>query len=318
MINTYRYNDSMNNYGGTQMKKYIKIISVIVLLLILVSTCIETFALEVQVSNSSNQVVTKEKLEESLKGYADGSKSANAKVGSSSYSIGTDGSEQTEIVVTDTTVEFAGYVYNYTISNSKVHFTYDVEVKDGDTDYVSKMLQTMLFPTLFVAVTDLYGIDSNKSLYYYESVYNANRAIMESVPSDVDVNDAISYMKYLSTTSQFKEINNPVFTVNYNITENSDTVFKCTDNLVINLDKVNSIVDFNATAYEMSNTNTEEPVVTGVENKVNNVSKNTNTNTALPYSGLEDDNTFISVSLILIGIALIFYVKYITLKIKEN
>ena len=302
------------------MKKYIKIISVMVLLLILISTCLETFALEIQVSNSSNQVVTKEKLEESLKGYADGSKSASAKVGGSSYSIGATGNEQMEIVVTDTTVEVAGYVYNYTISNSKVHFTYDVEVKDGDTDYVSKMLQTMLFPTLFVAVTDLYGIDSNKSLYYYESVYNANREVMESIPSDVDVNNAISYMKYLSTTTQFKEINNPVFTVNYNITESSDTVFKCTDNLVINLDKVNSIVDFNATAYEMSNTNTEEPVVTGVENKVNNVSKNTNTNTntALPYSGLEDDNTFISVSLILIGIALIFYVKYITLIIKEN
>lgn len=299
------------------MKKYIKIISVMVLLLILISTCLETFALEIQVSNSSNQVVTKEKLEESLKGYADGSKSASAKVGGSSYSIGSDGSEQVEIVVTDTTIEFAGYVYNYTISNSKVHFTYDVEVKDGDTDYVSKMLQTMLFPTLFVAVTDLYGIDSNKSLYYYESIYNANRELVESIPSDVDVNDAINYMQYLSTTSQFKEINNTVFTLNYDITENSDTVFKCTDNLIINLDKVSSITDFNATSYEMSNTNTEAPVVTGVENKVEN-STNTSTNNDLPYSGLEDDNTFISVSLILIGIALIFYVKYITLKIKEN
>lgn len=299
------------------MKKYIKIISVMVLLLILISTCLETFALEIQVSNSSNQVVTKEKLEESLKGYADGSKSASAKVGGSSYSIGSDGSEQVEIVVTDTTIEFAGYVYNYTISNSKVHFTYDVEVKDGDTDYVSKMLQTMLFPTLFVAVTDLYGIDSNKSLYYYESIYNANRELVESIPSDVDVNDAINYMQYLSTTSQFKEINNTVFTLNYDITENSDTVFKCTDNLIINLDKVSSITDFNATSYEMSNTNTEAPVVTGVENKVENPT-NTSTNNDLPYSGLEDDNTFISVSLILIGIALIFYVKYITLKIKEN
>lgn len=299
------------------MKKYIKIISVMVLLLILISTCLETFALEIQVSNSSNQVVTKEKLEESLKGYADGSKSASAKVGGSSYSIGSDGSEQVEIVVTDTTIEFAGYVYNYTISNSKVHFTYDVEVKDGDTDYVSKMLQTMLFPTLFVAVTDLYGIDSNKALYYYESIYNANRELVESIPSDVDVNDAINYMQYLSTTSQFKEINNTVFTLNYDITENSDTVFKCTDNLIINLDKVSSITDFNATSYEMSNTNTEAPVVTGVENKVENPT-NTSTNNDLPYSGLEDDNTFISVSLILIGIALIFYVKYITLKIKEN
>ena len=299
------------------MKKYIKIISVMVLLLILISTCLETFALEIQVSNSSNQVVTKEKLEESLKGYADGSKSANAKVGGSSYSIGSDGSEQLEIVVTDTTIEFAGYVYNYTISNSKVHFTYDVEVKDGDTDYVSKMLQTMLFPTLFVAVTDLYGIDSNKSLYYYESIYNVNRELVESIPSDVDVNDAINYMQYLSTTSQFKEINNTVFTLNYDITENSDTVFKCTDNLIINLDKVSSITDFNATSYEMSNTNTEAPVVTGIENKVENPT-NTSTHNDLPYSGLEDDNTFISVSLILIGIALIFYVKYITLKIKEN
>ena len=298
------------------MKKYIKIISVMVLLLILISTCIETFALEIQVSNSSNQVVTKEKLEESLKGYADGSKTASAKVGTSSYSIGADGSEQVEIVVTDSTVELSGYVYNYTISNSKVQFTYDIEVKDGDTDYVSKMLQSMLFPTLFVAVTDLYGIDSNKSLYYYESIYNANREMLEAIPSDVDVNDAISYMKYLSTTSQFKEINNTVFTLNYDIAENSDTVFKCTDNLIINLDKVNSITDFNATSYEMSNTNTEAPVVNEVENKVNNIS--TNTNSALPYSGLEDDNTFISVSLILIGIALIFYVKYITLKIKEN
>ena len=287
-----------------------------VLLLILISTCIETFALEIQVSNSSNQVVTKEKLEESLKGYADGSKTASAKVGTSSYSIGADGSEQVEIVVTDSTVELSGYVYNYTISNSKVQFTYDIEVKDGDTDYVSKMLQSMLFPTLFVAVTDLYGIDSNKSLYYYESIYNANREMLEAIPSDVDVNDAISYMKYLSTTSQFKEINNTVFTLNYDIAENSDTVFKCTDNLIINLDKVNSITDFNATSYEMSNTNTEAPVVNEVENKVNNIS--TNTNSALPYSGLEDDNTFISVSLILIGIALIFYVKYITLKIKEN
>lgn len=299
------------------MKKYIKIISVMVLLLILISTCLETFALEIQVSNSSNQVVTKEKLEESLKGYTDGSKSASAKVGGASYSIGSDGSEGIEIVVTDTTVEFAGYVYNYTISNSKVHFTYDIEVKDGDTNYVSKIMQSMLFPTLFVAVTDLYGIDSNKSLYYYESVYNANRELVESIPSDVDINNAISYMQYLSTTTQFKEINNTVFTANYDITENSDTVFKCTDNLIINLDKVNSITDFNATSYEMSNTNTEEPVVTGVENKIENPT-NTSTNNDLPYSGLEDDNTFISVSLIIIGIALIFYVKYITLKIKEN
>ena len=299
------------------MKKYIKIISVMVLLLILISTCIETFALEIQVSNSSNQVVTKEKLEESLKGYTDGSKSASAKVSGVSYSIGSDGSEQMEIVVTDTTIELLGYVYNYTISNSKVHFSYDIEVKDGDTDYVSKIMQSMLFPTLFVAVTDLYGIDSNKSLYYYESIYYANRELVESIPSDVDINDAINYMQYLSTTTQFKEINNTVFTANYDITENSDTVFKCTDNLVINLDKVNSITDFNATSYEMANTNTEEPVVTGIENKTEN-STNTSTNNDLPYSGLEDDNTFISVSLILIGIALIFYVKYVTLKIKEN
>lgn len=303
------------------MKKNIKIISVMLLLLILINTCIETFALEIQVSNSNNQVVTKEKLEESLKGYADGSKTAAAKVGSSSYSVGLSVDEPMEITVTDTTIEFEGYVYNYTISDSKVHFNYDVEVKDGEENYSSKLLQSWLFPTLFLAVTDLYEIDSNKALYYYESVYNANRKTIGTIPSDIDINDGVSYLQYLSTTDQFKEVNNAVFTVNYDVLENSDTAFKYTDNLTINLNNVNSITDFDATSYEMSNTNTEEPVVTGVENVANTTNKintNTSTNNDLPYSGLEDDNTFISVALILIGIALIFYVKYITLKIKEN
>ncbi len=299
------------------MKKHIKIISIVVLLLILVSTCIETFALEIQVSNSNNQVVTKEKLEESLKGYADGSKTATAKVAGSSYSVGLTAEEPMEIIVTDTTIEFEGFVYNYTISNSKVHFSYEVEVKEDDSNYANKLLQSWLFPTLFLSVTDLYGIDSNKALYYYESIYNANRSAIGSVPSDIDVKNGVSYLKYLSTTDQFKEVNNPVFTVNYEILENSDTAFKYIDNLAINLGQVNSIVDFNATAYELANTNTEESIVTGVENKTNTTNI-INTNNDLPYSGLEDDNTFISVSLILIGIALIFYVKYITLKIKEN
>lgn len=305
------------------MKKYIKIISIMVLLLILVSTCIETFALEIQVSNISNQTVTREKLEESLNGYATGAKSATAKVGSSTFSIGLNADEPMNIAVTDKTIELEGYVYNYTITNSKVQFSYDIEIKEGDKDYVGKMLQAYLFPMLFVSVTDIYGIDSNKALYYYESIYTANRETMEAVPSDVNTNDAMSYINYLTTTSQFREINNTVFTVNYDITENSDKIFKCTDNLMINLDKVNSITDFNATSYEMSNTSVnnvveEPPVVTGVENKVNNITTNTSTTNDLPYSGLEDDNTFIAVSLIMIGIALIFYAKYVTLKIKEN
>lgn len=303
------------------MKKYAKIISVIVLLLIVINTCIETLAVEIQVSNSKKQVVTKEKLEESLKGYANGTKKATAKVGSQSYSVGLTDEEPMEIIVTDNTIEIEGFVYNYTIADSKVNFDYNIEVQKGESDYANKLLQSMLFPTLFISVTDLYEIDSNKALYYYESVYNANRELVGSIPSDVDTNDGLSYMKFLSTSSQFEEVNNTVFKVNYEILENSDTKFKCIDNLTINLDKVDSIIDFGATSYEMSNkvNNTNTESVAGIENKtVNKVNTNTNTNTSLPYSGLEDNNTFISVSLIMIGIALIFYAKYATLKIKEN
>lgn len=304
------------------MKKYIKIISVMLLLLILINTCIETFALEIQVSNSSNQVVTKEKLEESVRGYFTGAKKASTEVDNTEFSIGiisenepwTVEFNENEIIVNDS-------VYSYKIENNKVKLSHEINAKDGDPTNIDKLYHYLVFPTVFVAVTDLYGIDSNKSLYYYESIYLANRKTNTEIPSDLEVGNAMKYHQFLSTTDNFKNINNTVFTLQNEILEETDTNFKYSENLVINLDKVNSVTDFNATAYEMSNTNTEEPVVTGVENVANTSNKintNTSTNNDLPYSGLEDDNTFISVSLILIGIALIFYVKYITLKIKEN
>lgn len=306
------------------MKKYIKIISVMVLMVILVATCIETFALEIQVSNSSNQAITKEKLEKSIRGYFTGEKSASTDVEGMEFSIGiisedepwTIEFKENEFIVNDS-------IYSYKIENNKVKLSHEINAKDGEPTYIDKLYHYIVFPTVFVAVTDLYGIDSNKSLYYYESIYLANRKTNQEIPSDLKLGNAIEYHKYLSTTDNFKNINNTVFTMQNEILEETNINFRYSENLVINLDKVNSITDFNATAYEMSNTNSGNSITAVTENTTNTANKvntntNTNTNTALPYSGLEDDNTFISVSLILIGIALVFYAKYVTLKIKEN
>lgn len=288
------------------MKKYMKIVTVALLMLILISTCVRSFA----------ATVTKESLEESIRGYFTGEKKASTEVDGTEFSINMySESEPMTLEVTDTTITVNDSVYNYTIEENKVKFSHEINAKDGDPTEIDKLYNYIVFPLLFVSVTDLYGIDSNKSLYYYESVYLANRTVKEEIPEDLKTGNAMSYHKFLSGTDNFKTINNSVFTMHNEILEETDTNIRYTENIEISLNNVEKILTFDETSYQMANTNTETPSISAVSNTTNS---NVSSNNDLPYSGLEDENTFIGVALVLIGIALVFYAKYITLKIKEN
>ena len=287
------------------MKKNKKIIAVILIVFMALCTCVDTFAAS---------SLTTQSLKKSLEGYAKGEKKAVAEFGNSKLTIGGN-SENLELQVTDTTITMNGMTYNYVIESNKIRLSYDVEVVAGETDYIAKTMYPMGYPTLFVAITDVFGIDSNKSLYYYGKINNSiSDATLETVPDSVDTNDGLSWFKYLETKGQFKDLSNNVFSITNKIEENSEERFKYIGILEINLDKLNIITDFEATSYIKTNTVENEVVL-----KVTNTAKaNTSTQSDLPYSGLEDDNTFIGVALVFIGISLILYVRYASLKLKEN
>ena len=287
------------------MKKNKKIVALILIIFITICMCIEAFAAT---------LLTTDSLRESLEGYAKGEKKAETEILGAKLTVDNE-TKNKEIEVTDTTVSIDGITYNYKIENNKVIFSYDVEVVAGETDYTDKTLYQEKYPTLFVATTDVFGIDSNKSLYYYGSITNyTSETTLELVPENVDQNDALSYFKYLESKGKFKEISNNVFSIRNDIIENSDEIFKYTGTLEINLNKLDIITDFEATSYDKTNTS-QNTAVLGVSNTAKT---NTSTQSDLPYSGLEDDNTFIGIALIFIGVSLILYARYASLKLKEN
>ena len=284
------------------MKKNKKIVILMLMFVLLIGTFMETFA----------ATLTTQELKKSLEGYAKGEKKAETEILGSKLIVNNE-TENKEIEVTDKAVSIDGITYNYKIENNKVTFTYDVEVVAGETDYTAKTLFQEKYPTLFVAITDVYGIDSNKSLYYYGSITNyKSGTTLELVPENVDQNDALSYFKYLETKGKFKEISNNVFSITNKIEENSDERFKYTGTLEINLDKLDIITDFEATSYTKTNT------TDGVLKVANTAKTNTANQKDLPYSGLEDDNTFIGIALVFVGVSLILYVRYAAVKLKEN
>ena len=283
------------------MKKSEKIVILILMFLMLIGTCMKTFA----------ATLTTQELKKSLEGYAKGEKKAEAEIGSTKLTVGGN-SEVQEIEVTDSTVTISGMTYNYVIENNKVRFSYDVEVLAGEKDYMAKVIYPMGYTTLFVATTDVMGIDSNKSLYYYGKVNNSvSESTLELVPDTVDSNDGLSWFKYLESKGQFKDLRNNVFSITNKIEENSEERFKYTSTLEMNLDKLDIISDFEATSY--TKTNTE-----GVLKVTNTAKTNTANQKDLPYSGLEDDNKFIGIALTFVGISLILYTRYAMIKLKEN
>ncbi len=281
------------------MKKNKKILTLILLTFILIGSCLEIFA----------ATLTTESLRKSIEGYVKGEKKAEAEIENTKLSIGGEFENQ-EVEVTDTTITMSGMTYNYVIKDNKVRFSYDVEVTAGETDFIAKSLYPIGYSTLFVATTDVLGIDSNKALYYYGKI-NKTITEVEKVPDNVDVNDGLSWFKFLESKGQFKDLSNNVFSITNRIEENSDEKFKYTGTLEINLDKLDIITNFEATSYTKTNTNTN---VTGEVLKVTNTANQKD----LPYSGLEDDNTFIGIALAFIGVSLILYARYAAVKLKEN
>lgn len=289
------------------MKKNKKIVVLILIAFMLISVCMESFA----------ATLTTQELKKSLEGYVKGEKTAVAEIDGTKLTIGGD-SENKEIDVTDNTITMSGMTYNYVIENNKVRFSYDVEVLAGEKDYMSKYLYSMGYVTLFVATTDVFGIDSNKSLYYFGKINGSNSNFksgeIQAIPDTVDINDGLSWFKYAETLGAFKDLSNNVFSIKNKIEENSEEKFKYTGTLEINLDKLDVIKDFEATSYDKANT-TKNTAVLGVSNTSKT---NTSTQSDLPYSGLEDDNTFIGIALIFVGISLALYARYAMIKLKEN
>jgi len=281
------------------MKKNKKIGVLILIAFMLISVCMESFA----------ATLTTQELKKSLEGYVKGEKTAVAEIDGAKLTIGGD-SDSKEIEVTDNSITMSGMTYNYVIENNKVSFSYDVEVLAGEKDYIAKTLYPMGYATLFVATTDVFGIDSNKSLYYYGKIKN-NMMEVGTVTENVDINDGLSWFKYLETKGHFKDLTNNVFSIKNKIDENSEEKFKYTGTLEINLDKLDVIKDFEATSY--TKTNTE-----GVLKVTNTAKTNTTNQKDLPYSGLEDDNKFIGIALIFVGISLALYARYAMIKLKEN
>ena len=124
-------------------------------------------------------IITKENLEKSLKEYVCNGKTVTATIDESSITLGPENVPEEQFEMTDTAIritlkpEETGFdedfviEYNYVIENNQIKF--DTTITDTNYTEEQKLLSAVLLPMLYLSVTDLYGIDSEKSLEYFMS-----------------------------------------------------------------------------------------------------------------------------------------------------
>ena len=138
-------------------------------------------------------IITKENLEKSLKEYVCNGKTVTATIDESTITLGPEDVPEEQFEMTDTAIritlkpEETGFdedfviEYNYVIENNQIKF--DTTITDTNYTEEQKLLSAVLLPMLYLSVTDLYGVDSEKSLEYFLSVgYDVTG---DSVESDV-------------------------------------------------------------------------------------------------------------------------------------
>lgn len=124
-------------------------------------------------------IVTKENLEKSLKEYVCNGKEVEVTIDESVITVGGEEFPEDQFEMTDTTIkltlrhEDVGFdkdlfvEYNYVIENNQIKF--DTTITDTEYPEEQSFLSVILLPMLYLSVTDLYGIDSEKSLEYFMS-----------------------------------------------------------------------------------------------------------------------------------------------------
>lgn len=173
--------------------------------------------------------MTKEALEKNIKAYSDGTKTATATVGGDTITVG---KSTGNVTVDDSTIKIEAegttFVVNYTLSDAEATFSMVQNYKSDmtDTDYLVESLKTTgMLPICFLAVTDAQEVDSNKALTYYQT------AVTEGTTTGV----ADTTNKIASAKSTKINVNDDIFTYTQKEDINTDTEYKVTNTLKINL-----------------------------------------------------------------------------------
>lgn len=244
-----------------------KLIVIISLILMLLTTITYSFA---------NTVITEDKFQESVKGWCLGQKTATATVNNGTYTVGK-GSDLGEVAIefkdgkAIMSVEALKVEVEYDISNTQASFTINSDItKDTEPTYaIFEHLKPDLLVIYFLSITDLYEIDANKALEYYE------KAIEDSEGKVNLADNIIEYAKEVAKSK--KDITNDVFTQKTNILIDTDDEVKYATTLKINLDKINNITNTsgNINKNETNNTPTNNSNLNTTKNTpVTNTNKN--------------------------------------------
>ena len=130
----------------------------------------------------ADNIITQENLGNALKEYMCNGKEVSATVDNMTLTVGDTGIPEEQVQITDTSINIVvkpeqtglendlNIVFNYTIQNNQIEFNFVSQ----DSSAEEMMLSATMLPVLYLAVTDIYGVDSQKALEYFISEGNKN------------------------------------------------------------------------------------------------------------------------------------------------
>ncbi len=256
-----------------------------------------------------DNIITKDNLKNALKEYICNGKMVSVTIDNQTITVGTtEKLPEEQLQVTEDTItvmlksEQSGldtdlsFVYNYTIENNQIAFSSVLQSTDQTMLAEEFVISTSFLPMLYLSVTDCYGIDSEKALYYF---------ITEG-----------------SLTSEENQTEATVNTEVYSFRLTSSTI-----NLTVNLDKLSIIETINPSDNNQNSSNNENNN-SGSNNSNNNEDDrgtttnrgdvdrkdNTEAEGKLPYTGTHIGIAVIAIVSIMLIVGIINKRKYKDIK----
>lgn len=182
----------------------------------------------------ADTVITKESLENSLKQYICDGKKVSATIDNMTLTVGGNTIPEEQVQITETSIiivvktEQTGLendlniVFNYEIQDNQIKFIFVSQ--DSSTE--ETMLATTMLPMIYLSVTDIYGIDSQKALEYFVREGNNNStdtAIETEVYSAYMAEKEMGITIYLDKISVIENNSSSNYNQNNNDYNNSNT-----------------------------------------------------------------------------------------------
>lgn len=272
------------------MKKIKNILFMLLIAIVLMSN----------ITSYAGLVVTKETLEDTLNSYSTGErKAATTITNKGSVKLNFSDENQISVSVTDSTITLDDKVFDYTVLEDKIRFSYTADLTP-DSDF-SLDQQNLYMALLFVSVADLCEINSNTSLYKYYTDYYSVRGFNGTVPADVDKSNPMEYMKFLSATKEFDPINNSIYRIYNQILVDNSKQFKYKSYLEINFNNIQELKSLEAsTPLSTEDLENKKTVTT---DDIQNENNNSN------LSKITIFDILIFVGILVLIVAIVFVIK---------